>query len=150
LQPGESLADSIAYIGQTPWLMEGTIRENIAIARSGATDDEIADAAREAGILDFADASRGGLDQKLARFGAGLSGGQRQRIALARALLRNAPILLMDEPTAHLDPDAEADFLQKLKTLATSRTVLVATHSDALIGACDTVVRLALQSKCRR
>ncbi|MGB2178568.1 MAG: thiol reductant ABC exporter subunit CydD [Hyphomonas sp.] len=146
LNPGDSLADSIAYIGQTPWLMEGTIRENIAIARPGATDDDIADAAREAGILDFADASRGGLDQKLARFGAGLSGGQRQRIALARALLRNAPILLMDEPTAHLDPDAEADFLQKLKTLAISRTVLVATHSDALIGACDTVVRLAPQS----
>ena len=146
LNTGESLSESIAYIGQTPWLMEGTIRENIAIARPGATDADIADAAREAGILDFANDSRGGLDQKLARFGAGLSGGQRQRIALARALLRNAPILLMDEPTAHLDPDAEAGFLQKMKILANSRTVLVATHSEALIEACDTVVRLTPQN----
>ena len=140
LQPGESLAESIAYIGQTPWLMEGTIRDNIAIARPGATDEAIADAARRTGILDFADDSRGGLSQPLARFGAGLSGGQRQRIALARALLRDAPIFLMDEPTAHLDPDAEEDFIHQLKTLAAGRTILVASHSEALIEASDTVV----------
>ncbi|KCZ85979.1 amino acid ABC transporter permease/ATP-binding protein CydD [Hyphomonas adhaerens MHS-3] len=145
LQPGESLADSIAYIGQTPWLMEGTIRENIAIARPDAGPDEIKDAARQAGILDFADEGRGGLEQDLARFGAGLSGGQRQRIALARALLRNAPILLLDEPTAHLDPDAEEDFLRKLKDLATDRTLLVASHSDTLIAASDEVIWLQPQ-----
>lgn len=140
LQPGESLAESIAYIGQTPWLMEGTIRDNIAIARPGASDEVIAEAARKAGILDFADDSRGGLSQPLARFGAGLSGGQRQRIALARALLRDAPIFLMDEPTAHLDPDAEEDFIRQLKTLALGRTILVASHSEALMEASDTVV----------
>ena len=145
LHPGESLADSIAYIGQTPWLMEGTIRENIAIARPDAGPDEIKDAARQAGILDFADEGRGGLEQDLARFGAGLSGGQRQRIALARALLRNAPILLLDEPTAHLDPDAEEDFLRKLKDLATDRTLLVASHSDTLIAASDEVIWLQPQ-----
>jgi ATP-binding cassette subfamily C protein CydD len=145
LQPGESLADSIAYIGQTPWLMEGTIRENIAIARPDADDSAIADAARQAGILDFADNSRGGLNQKLARFGAGLSGGQRQRIALARALLRGAPILLMDEPTAHLDPDAQEDFLNKLKDVAAGRTVLIASHSEPLIAASDEVVPIQPQ-----
>jgi ATP-binding cassette subfamily C protein CydD len=145
LAPGESLADSIAYIGQTPWLMEGTIRENIAIARPDASPIEIEEAATQAGILDFADESRGGLEQTLARFGAGLSGGQRQRIALARALLRNAPIILMDEPTAHLDPDAEQEFLSKLEDLAKGRTLLVATHSDTLIAASDAVIRLQPQ-----
>ena len=140
LRPGESLADSIAYIGQTPWLMEGTIRDNIAIARPDANEDAIEDAARRAGILDFADDSRGGLNQSLARFGAGLSGGQRQRIALARALLRDAPVFLMDEPTAHLDPDAEEDFIRKLKDLAPGRTILIATHSETLTDAADTVV----------
>jgi ATP-binding cassette subfamily C protein CydD len=145
LAPGESLADSIAYIGQTPWLMEGTIRENIAIARPDASPIEIEEAAAQAGILDFADESRGGLEQTLARFGAGLSGGQRQRIALARALLRNAPIILMDEPTAHLDPDAEQEFLSKLEDLAKGRTLLVATHSETLIAASDAVIRLQSQ-----
>jgi len=145
LQPGESLADSIAYIGQTPWLMEGTIRDNIAIARPNADENAIAEAARQAGILDFAGDSRGGLNQKLARFGAGLSGGQRQRIALARALLRDAPILLMDEPTAHLDPDAQEDFLRKLKELAPERTVLIASHSEPLIAASDEAIPLQPQ-----
>lgn len=145
LQPGESLADSIAYIGQMPWLMEGTIRDNIAVAKPDADDDAIADVARQAGILDFADDSRGGLNQKLARFGAGLSGGQRQRIALARALLRDPPILLMDEPTAHLDPDAQEDFLRKLKELAPGRTVLIASHSEPLIAASDEAIPLQPQ-----
>jgi ATP-binding cassette, subfamily C, bacterial CydD len=145
LQPGESLADSIAYIGQTPWLMEGTIRNNIAVSKPDADDDAIAEAARQAGILDFADDSRGGLNQKLARFGAGLSGGQRQRIALARALLRDAPILLMDEPTAHLDLDAQEDFLRKLKELAPGRTVLIASHSEPLIAASDEAIPLRPQ-----
>lgn len=140
LQPGESLAESIAYIGQTPWLMEGTIRDNIAIACPTASHDAIIDAARRAGVLEFATEARGGLDQALARFGGGLSGGQRQRIALARALLRDAPIFLMDEPTAHLDPDAELDFIRKLRSLAMDRTVLVASHSDALIEASDQIV----------
>ena len=89
--------------------------------------------------------NRGGLEQTLARFGAGLSGGQRQRIALARALLRKAPIILLDEPTAHLDPDAEREFLSKLEDLAKGRTLLVATHSDALIAASDAVIRLQPQ-----
>jgi len=142
MKSGDSLADSVAYIGQTPWLMEGSIRDNIAIARPGASDGAVLEAARQSGILDFADERRGGLQQPLARFGAGLSGGQRQRIALARALLRNAPILLMDEPTAHLDPDAEQDFVKRLKALAIGRTILVASHSEAVIAAADLVVQL--------
>jgi len=147
LQPGESVADSVAYIGQTPWLMEGTIRENIAIACPSASSEEIANAAKQAGIDVFATMDRDGLDQKLARFGAGLSGGQRQRIALARALLRAAPILLMDEPTAHLDPDAEEDFISKLKEISAGSTVLVASHSEAMIAVADRTVSLSARQK---
>ncbi|MEZ5954701.1 MAG: thiol reductant ABC exporter subunit CydD [Hyphomonas sp.] len=142
LSAGDSLADSVAFLGQTPWLMEGTIRDNIAIAAPGAPDDEIASAAERAGVLAFAAKADGGLDRRLARFGAGLSGGQRQRIALARALLRKSPILLMDEPTAHLDPDAEEDFIQKIRALSQTHTVLVASHSPALIAAADQVIQV--------
>ncbi|MEZ5998161.1 MAG: ATP-binding cassette domain-containing protein [Hyphomonas sp.] len=139
LAAGGSLADSIAYLGQTPWLMEGTIRDNIAIAAPHASAADLEDAAAQAGIFDFTDT----LDRPLARFGAGLSGGQRQRIALARALLRKSPILLMDEPTAHLDPDAEQDLIEKIKSLAASRTIILATHSPALTEAADTIIPVA-------
>ncbi|HPE48236.1 MAG TPA: ATP-binding cassette domain-containing protein, partial [Hyphomonas sp.] len=139
---GDSLADSVAFVGQTPWLMEGTIRQNIAIAAPLASDEAIRKAAEQAGILDFAGKAEGGLDRRLSRFGGGLSGGQRQRIALARALLRGSPILLMDEPTAHLDPDAEEDFIRQIRSLVSQCTVLLASHSPALIEAADTVVEL--------
>lgn len=140
LQNGESLADSVAYLGQTPWLMEASIRENISVARPGATHDEVEEAARRAGIFDFADPSRGGLDQALSRFGSGLSGGQRQRIALARAILRDAPVLLLDEPTAHLDADAEQTLIALLKQLVPGRTVLLASHSVPLLEMADQIV----------
>jgi len=142
LRDGDSLADSVAFVGQTPWLMEGTIRQNIAIAAPLASDEAIRKAAEQAGILDFAGKAEGGLDRRLSRFGGGLSGGQRQRIALARALLRGSPILLMDEPTAHLDPDAEEDFIRQIRSLVSQCTVLLASHSPALIEAADTVVEL--------
>lgn len=142
LAQGDSLADSVAYLRQTPWVTEGTLAENIALARPGATREAILDAARQAGVLAFATPERGGLDQKLARFGVGLSGGQRQRLALARAILRDAPLLLLDEPTAHLDEDAERDFLDLLRNLATGRTILIATHSDTVRAACDQTVDL--------
>ncbi|MEZ5921322.1 MAG: thiol reductant ABC exporter subunit CydD [Parvularculaceae bacterium] len=137
-----SLADSIAFVGQTPWLGEGTIEENIALAAPGASPRETKAAAQTAGVMRFADEPRGGLQQHLARHGAGLSGGQRLRIAMARTILRNAPILLLDEPTAHLDPDAEAEFIDLLKSLAKEKTVVIATHSPALIANADNIVTL--------
>lgn len=140
LAPGQSLSESVAHIGQTPWLMDRSLRENIAIARPEASPTEVEQAAREAGVMDFANEARGGLEQTLARFGVGLSGGQRQRIAFARAILRDAPVWLLDEPTAHLDPDAERVFVAQLKALSGDRTVIVATHSLLLTEAADRVV----------
>ncbi|MEZ5937365.1 MAG: thiol reductant ABC exporter subunit CydD [Hyphomonadaceae bacterium] len=139
LGAGESLADSVAFLRQTPWVSEGSVAENIALARPGASRAEIEAAAKAAGVDAFASAERGGLDLRLERFGTGLSGGQRQRLALARAILRDAPIWLLDEPTAHLDADAEATFLKQLPELARGRTVVIATHSEAVKAACSRV-----------
>ncbi len=142
LEAGESLANSVAWFRQTPWLIEGTLADNIALAASNPSAEQIHDAAEKAGVFEFATLETGGLDRKLGRNGAGLSGGQRQRVALARAILRDAPIWLMDEPTAHLDPDIEADFLLRLAKVSLNRTVLIASHSHQVLEIGDQVIDL--------
>ncbi len=143
LVAGESLADSTAYIGQTPWLMEGTVGDNIAVASPEALSEDLLRAARLSGLPGAEDT----LDRPLARFGAGLSGGQRQRVALARALVRKSPLLLLDEPTAHLDAQAEAEFIALIKALSPGRTILLATHSPALRMAADHCVALPVGAR---
>ncbi|WP_143435609.1 thiol reductant ABC exporter subunit CydD [Henriciella aquimarina] len=142
LSKRESLSPIAAYARQTPWLMEGTLAENIAIARPQASREEIEAAATRVGLGGGA----GGLDRPLARFGSGLSGGQRQRLALARAVLMDAPLILLDEPTAHLDADAEADLIALIRSLAPGRTILVASHSPVLVESADAVVTLEPRS----
>jgi len=142
LEHGASLADSVAYLRQTPWVTEGSLADNIALARPEASKAEIESAAMQAGVMTFATVERGGLDQPLARFGAGLSGGERQRLALARAVLRDAPIWLLDEPTAHLDEQTEKDFLQRLRSISQGRTVLITSHSESVLSVCDEVINL--------
>ena len=126
-----ALARMTAWIGQRPVLFAGSIRDNIRFGREDATDHEIEDAARAAGIGSFAAALPEGLDTLIGEGGYGLSGGQAQRVAIARAFVRNAPLLLLDEPTAHLDPATEADVLDSLRRLALGRTVILASHSAA-------------------
>ena len=130
----QALSRLTAWIGQRPVLFAGTIRDNIRFARPEATDDEVADAARNARVLEFAAALPDGLDTPVGEGGYGLSGGQAQRVAIARAFLKNAPLLLLDEPTAHLDPATEAEVLDSLRRLALGRTVLLASHSAAAHG----------------
>jgi ATP-binding cassette subfamily C protein CydD len=142
LAPGESLAESVAFVRQAPWIAEGSLADNIRLARAGAGRAEIEAAAHAAGVFSFATPDRGGLDLRLSRFGAGLSGGQRQRLALARAIVRDAPLWLLDEPTAHLDPDAEAELLVRLRDLGRDRTVIIATHAATVMAACDRIIRL--------
>jgi ATP-binding cassette subfamily C protein CydD len=115
-------------------LFSGTIRDNIRFARPEATDAEIEAAARSASVSEFAAALPEGLDTQVGEGGYGLSGGQAQRVAIARAFLTNAPLLLLDEPTAHLDPATEADVLDSLRRLALGRTVILASHSSAAHG----------------
>ncbi len=126
-----AIARMTAWIGQRPVLFAGSIRDNIRFGREGASDRDIEDAARAAGIQQFAAGLPHGLDTPIGEGGFGLSGGQAQRVAIARAFVRNAPLLLLDEPTAHLDPATEADVLDSLRRLALGRTVILASHSAA-------------------
>jgi ATP-binding cassette subfamily C protein CydD len=127
----EALARMTAWIGQRPMLFAGTLRENIAFARPDATEREIETAARNARVLTFAETLPNGLDTVIGEGGFGLSGGQAQRVSIARAFLKDAPLLLLDEPTAHLDPATEGEVIDSLRRLAVGRTVVLASHASA-------------------
>jgi ATP-binding cassette subfamily C protein CydCD len=125
----------IAWLPQHPRLTGATVAEAIRLGAPDASDADLARAAEHAGI-DFA------LDTPLGRDGTALSGGQARRVALARAMLRQAPIVLLDEPTEHLDQVTEAGITAALRAWLPGRTALVITHRPALLDLCDTVVDL--------
>jgi ATP-binding cassette subfamily C protein CydD len=127
----QALARLTAWIGQRPVLFAGSIRENIRFARPEASETEVEEAAHFARIEAFAASLPRGLDTPIGEGGYGLSGGQAQRVAVARAFLKNAPLLLLDEPTAHLDPATEAEVMESLRRLTVGRTVILASHSTA-------------------
>ncbi len=132
----------VAWVGQPAHLLPGTLRENLLLARPTASDHDLLDAVASLGFDDLLAALPQGLDTPLGERGTGLSSGQSQQLALVRALLRDAPVLCLDEPTAHLDPEAEQRVLSALRTLARARTVLLATHSPALLPLADHVITL--------
>jgi ATP-binding cassette subfamily C protein CydD len=137
-----SWAASIAWMGQNPVIMAGSIAENIALSQRDATSEEIASAARQAGLCAALLARPDGLQSPLDERGGSLSGGERRRVALARALVKKAPILLLDEPTAHLDATAEAALIAVIREVARGRTTLLATHSPALAGIAHRIVHV--------
>lgn len=130
LPPGAS----VALAGQRPWIFRGTLADNIRLGNPDATPEQVLAAAEAAQVWRFAQRLPGGLDAPVGERGAGLSGGEARRVALARALLRAPDILLLDEPTAFLDPDTEARLLAALDRHAQGRTVVVATHSPAVMA----------------
>jgi ATP-binding cassette subfamily C protein CydD len=147
LPSGSSLAPRASWAGQHPLIIAGTIRENLRLACPDASDDAIDRAVVQAGLRPMLMARGGGrmaagLDTRLDARGGGLSGGERRRLALARAMLKPAPILLLDEPTAHLDALAETALVTTIAAACRGRTTLIATHSDRLAGIADHVVRL--------
>lgn len=133
LKPAE-LRRLSSYVGQRAHIFRGTIRENIRFARPDADDAAVEAAARAAQVSDFAAELPQGLDTMVGEGGFGLSGGQAQRVAVARAFLRDSPLVLLDEPTSHLDPGTEAAVLDALRRLCVGRTAIVATHARAARG----------------
>jgi len=136
------LIGQAAWIAQRGKVFHGTLRDNITLFDDTIPDTTVQAAADAAGVMDFAASLPAGLDTPLGERGHGLSGGQAQRVALARALAVDMKLLLLDEPTAHLDGDAEARFLDALKRAAAGRTVIIATHSPAVRAVCDAVVEM--------
>jgi ATP-binding cassette, subfamily B, bacterial MsbA len=123
-----SLRQQIALVHQEPFLFSTTIRENILYARPGASDEEMHWAARAANIHDFITSLPQGYDTGVGQRGVALSGGQRQRIALARAFLKDAPVLLLDEATTSVDSEAEALIQEALANLMGGRTTIIVAH----------------------
>ncbi len=126
--PVEAWREQIGWVSQSPYLFNTTVAENIAFGSPDALEADIIAAAQAAGAHEFITRLPDGYQTLCGEGGLRLSGGQVQRIALARALLRDAPLLILDEPTSQLDPDSEADIMQSLKRLAAGRTVLLITH----------------------
>ncbi|HEY0233843.1 MAG TPA: ABC transporter ATP-binding protein [Afipia sp.] len=123
-----SLRAQSAYVGQDVYLFRGTIRENIAFGKADATQDEIVAAAKAAYAHDFIMGFPAGYDTQVGEHGAQLSGGQRQRIAIARALIKDAPIILLDEATAALDSESEKLVQEAINRLCQNRTTIVIAH----------------------
>jgi ABC-type multidrug transport system fused ATPase/permease subunit len=138
----KSLRSQIAIVLQDTVLFSTSVRENIAYGRPNATEDEIREAARRAQADEFIGRLPGGYDSPVGERGGHLSVGQRQRIGIARAFLKDAPILLLDEPTSALDPTTEAAIMETIKELMRGRTTLIVTHRLATIHGVDRIVVL--------
>jgi subfamily B ATP-binding cassette protein MsbA len=130
----------MAAVSQDPLLFDETVRVNIALGRPGATDAEIEDAAKAAAAHEFIMQLPEGYETRVGERGSRLSGGQRQRIAIARAILRDAPILILDEATSALDSESERAVQDALDRLAKGRTSLVIAHRLSTIRDADLIL----------
>jgi subfamily B ATP-binding cassette protein MsbA len=137
-----SLRQSIAYVSQQPYLFEGSIRDNIRYGRADATDAEIEIAAKQAQADDFIRQQVSGYDTLVGENGVTLSGGQRQRLSIARAIVRNAPILVLDEATSALDNESEARVQVALAEVMRNRTTIVIAHRLSTVVNADNIVVL--------
>jgi ATP-binding cassette subfamily C protein CydD len=140
--PVEMWREYIALVPQRPYLFAGSIAANIRLARPDASSEEIERAAEQAGALEFIQRLPLGFETEIGEQGGRLSAGQLQRLALARAFLKDAPLLILDEPTSHLDPESEELFRRSLELLLPGRTALVIAHRYNTIANADQVAVL--------
>jgi ATP-binding cassette subfamily C protein CydCD len=133
----------LAWVPQHPHLFARSIAENVRLGRPDASDAEVRRAVADAGLDDVVARLPEGLDTRLGSDGAGLSAGERQRMALARAFVRDAPLLLLDEPTANLDGRTETEVLAAVRRLMVGRTVVIVAHRPSLLEVADRVVHLS-------
>ena len=136
------LREHLSVLHQRPALMRGTIADNIRFGSTTATGADIAAAARAAGAAEFISRMNGGLDAEVVERGENLSGGQQQRIALARTILRNRPVLVLDEPTTGLDDETVSGILEPLARVASLRTTILITHDPRVLDLADRTVEL--------
>ena len=137
-----SMRDQIGYVLQETVLFEGTVRDNIAYGRKGVTDEQIREAAKLANADEFIARMPHGYDTMVGERGETLSGGQRQRIGIARAVIRNNPILILDEPTAALDTESERLVIDALEKLMKGRTVITIAHRLSTIRDANKIIVL--------
>jgi len=138
----EWIREQIGLVPQDPFLFYGTIRENLTMAKQYATDAELLAVLEAAELKDFVDASPDGLETRVGDQGMALSGGQAQRLAIARALLKDAPIVILDEPTSQIDVETEALLNRALERLCANKTVLLIAHRLSTIEQADRIVVL--------
>lgn len=138
--PLSEIADQISYVSQDNYLFNRSIRENIRMGRPGATDAEVEQAAKQSGCDAFIRKLDNGYDTVVGSAGSHLSGGERQRIAIARAMLKNAPVVILDEATAYIDPENEALVQKAISTLTVGKTLIVIAHRLSTIVGADNIV----------
>jgi ATP-binding cassette subfamily B protein len=137
--PLEEYNRHVAYVSQENYLFDQTVMDNIRMGKDGATDDEVIEAARKCGCHEFIMSLENGYQTICGGSGGHLSGGERQRISIARAILKDAPIVILDEATSYTDPESEAVIQSALSRLAVGKTLIVIAHRLSTIADADRI-----------
>ena len=138
--PQKIYVDQIAYVSQDNYLFNMTVRENIRLGRQSATDEEVEDVAKKSGCHDFIMSLPKGYETVIGEGGASLSGGEKQRISIARAMMKDAPVIFLDEATANVDPENENELMRAIQELTKNKTVIIIAHRLKTVKYADQIL----------